>query len=72
MIATIHGEDVRRIRAHWRGSEHLRTVEIGLEGGDVVLLDAFALRLITETSARLRDPVWHVLGLELPSRREGA
>ncbi len=52
----LRGEDVRHIRPHWRGRGHLRTVEIGLEGGDVILIDAFALRLILDVCTRPSDP----------------
>lgn len=52
----LRGEDVRHIRPHWRGRGHLRTVEIGLEGGDVILIDAFALKLIFDVYTRLSEP----------------
>ena len=51
---SIHGADVRQVRPHWRGAGHLRTLELELEGGDIVLLDPFALRLRTEVQARLQ------------------
>ena len=53
LLVTIRGADVRGIRPHWRGPGHLRTVELVLEGGDVVLLDPFALRLLAEAQIRL-------------------
>jgi hypothetical protein len=49
---TIRGEDIRHWTPHWRDGRP-RRVELRLANGDVVLLDAFALRVLCEIYASL-------------------
>ena len=43
----LHGEDIRAWIPHWRDGR-VHRVELHLVGGDVVLLDVFALRVFKE------------------------
>ncbi len=44
---TIHGEDIQQWLPHWREGRPHR-LELRLAGGDVVLFDIFALRVLHE------------------------
>jgi len=52
-ITSLTGTDICGWQAYWRDGQ-LRGLEVQLQNGDVLLVDALALRLLVETNTKLR------------------
>jgi len=52
-ITSLNGADICGWQGYWRDGR-LRGLELQLKNGDVLLVDALALRLLVETNTKLR------------------